>query len=534
MKNQPFNLTKALRALRQPRATASDIEAAKTRVWTALSPLVSTMDNEPKVSTARTFWNSLNISPVMLASASFVVVLLAGAGYVALQPKQSNQPVAYIPSATVRPTATIQPTATATLTPAPTASATQTSTPIPTVAPSALSQIQLSDSLISNTASISTTAATGIRNPSSAVSFLDYFFSPVHASESAFGTRAYPAIYYDTTNAIQEINVYTGASTTILTEPYAIGRVFFSTKEQSLIYTVNTTSDNAYPPVDVRVYNLNTGQTRTIATTRMHSGHLSPDGTKFGFFMTDISAPSNVTALDVYHFDSDAMQIITGSTISSAIGTIADFNWSNNDMLTVNTYKYLGAQVDLSHNSQAIVMKINIDIPGDITAVTDKTPLMFHESRIIGSKLFTNTYDMAEEEGYASISGAPPVKPRPANAQFGWLSYVDLTTNTMTDLRSQTGEFLKDWIVDSTGNKVVYSKSNLTGGTNNAYTMSMDVMDLSTKQTISLPVPNVDFLIVGWNGNENNLVLQTGSAFDNNLRYYNVDLINKRLAPITR
>ncbi|MBU6389857.1 hypothetical protein KGQ71_05085, partial [Patescibacteria group bacterium] len=274
----------------------------------------------------------------------------------------------------------------------PSTQSTQSSTlsspsPSPVSTPNSLSRIQLASTLSDFSQTHTATAATGIRNPNDTVSFLDLLIPRAKADNGVYGTRAYPAVYFADSNSIKEINVYTGETRTILSEPNPILVVTFSSAYQTLIYTTNANDSRSYPPVAVRSYNLNTGQKTTVGTTYMHSGKLSPSGTEFAYFQTTADNPSNGQALLAYHLDDRTTQTITAqSTIGLPTYYQSEFSWSDDNTLVVDQFTYRGVNSDKNLDGQILAKKINLSHPDTAILISDRSPIMFYSSLLVHNR----------------------------------------------------------------------------------------------------------------------------------------------------
>lgn len=534
MFKKPTRINQLLHLLSKPPLQPDQLSETRERLWQSIA-MATTMESiiEP---TKPKLWG---LQPLYLYSGVSLatLTLVAGLTYYQFHKPTDNHPnqVAIITSPTPLPTDTATP-AFVTLTP--TELPTSTPLAIPTSTPTStpqntLSQIQLSSAIPVYNTSLTSTTTTGVRNPAEKVSFLDFFLGKARATSNSFGTRAYPAVYYvdSTGKTIKEVNVYTGETKTVISEDRSIGSLGFSTSEQTLVYTYVSGDDKYYPPVSVKLFNLNTNAGRIIGTTHMHGGLLSPDGTEYAYFQSTQERASNPDSLIIYHFSTDATQIISAQSVFGTTGFVgaSKFTWADNATLTTDTTASDGSQ-----GVQMIAKRIDINTPGGISTITDKTPHNFYSEHLVNNRLFTNTYNAADSSDYAYVSGKPPVKHKPSNANYGWLSYVDLNSNALVDLRQQTGDFLKEYLVNSIASTIVFSQSVLTNSTSDAYTMKLSAIDLNTLSVVSLPVPDSSFTIVGWNGNESNLLIQTGNGYTGNLRFYNVDIVGKVLTPVTQ
>lgn len=447
-----------------------------------------------------------------VAGVVIVVLFIWGALY------KSAQPEPGLTTDESTPVAEASPVAKATVAPSPT----------PTVSPATAAKLSITPNtklyqpLINGNNDMS--AGTRI---STDTSLLRSFVA--HAAEN------YPVVYYTDNfaprNKIYEKNIYTGKVKTVVTEERGVGRVTFNTAKQLLAYRTTASDEKSYPSSDIKILDLKTNKTVTVGQTKIILALAwSPDG-RYLMFSQQVS-DANPTNAALKFYDTASAKVVD----SSAIGEESKGNaWidDSKSVTLVESTDELVVPSGLIPQTHTIKKFVVADNKIESLSVA-KGEIHFFDRQVVANQMFVSTLSQEESRDFSSVNGAEPKRRAPAGASpLSWLNVIDLSTGAVTDYRKETGDFMRQLLANSTATKAVFTTETGTYGKGD-YDLALRVLDLKTRQVTGLPdvsssSKQSDYSIVGWNGDENNVLLWQRST-----GFYNVNIVTKELTKITQ
>ena len=367
--------------------------------------------------------------------------------------------------------------------------------------------LTLADTLFQNLARNNFNVSTGIRQSS----------SPVGKSRAnhiyAASKNAYPAVYFaeyinGQDKKIWETNVFTGEKKLVTEAKDTIGFLEFSQANQRLVYSTR----NEQSKWSIFIYDLDKKQQETvIENINFANLRWSPDGKNLAF--PALGNPGEKNRMAVYTLSTKNLKYYD---INASMVDSRDLNWSDDGKtLIMRQYEQREPAGSLE---KAIPFLLNLE-----TGESKKVPEKVSDSEInwfatiIKNKIISFTepvYDL-KSPGFNT------------NYFHGWLSIFDMNSKTYQEYRDQTGDYMQQWILDSNLSKAVYVTGKEAGDKVN---MTLKSVDLSTKEVKEFKINNFSnmYQLVGWNGNEDNVLIWDRSAI-----FYNVNIKTGVVTKIT-
>ena len=335
----------------------------------------------------------------------------------------------------------------------------------------------------------------------------------------------YPAIYRSFNNQIIETNIFTGVETVITTEGTGeyILDVAFNQIRQKLIYYVSATNksgDLLIAKANVKIYDLNTQEKSTIYSLDNLIGEMSlgwsPDGT-YATFGRGYNGDSASKKIELYYYslsDGQVSQRILDSDSNSNTGSISsDYTWISDSSGILSVKMFFVKASDNSFHNQYHISLIGVKATEDKNFAEN----LFTDRYLgIAGKIGDKIIGSVQLACYASSNCSS------ADLQHKWLYIKDVKDNSLNDFQAEMkGDFVAKWVATKNADLAVYisevPKTNTT----------IKKLDLTTGVRTDLKSPGASFRLLGWNGDEKNVLLMVTPG-----ELYNLDVVNNELTRI--
>ena len=390
-----------------------------------------------------------------------------------------------------------------------------------------LGQIQLDSEIVNLMGLSSVNASSGVTDVSLAINS-NFLLKKASASSLR------PVVYIvdnskgrfgesEVTSKIVEIDVLTGRWHRLVEEnsPKGIVAINYSYKAKEIAYAVSSNQSAWQVPTEFKIYHTDSEK---IDTIKEYPGNISsvswsPDG-KTAAFVAEQQLPMYMSHT-VCFYDKNSGQVteypidhIQYSTIN-----LSDFTWATDSSGIFAIEQYFAGQSVDTYNSKPMFLSRS---DGSIKIFEDKinTNLNTDNYISIGSKFIGITHDSDKNVFDSKINESVKINNHPA-----WVYRYDLATQQSSEYKDVMGEYMLGfgpWIVKRDGSAVVYTKNNSLG-------MEIHFLNLDSGADTKLVTMSSIYKIIGWNGNEKNIVIWNG----NNI-FYNLNLDSKDLALITQ
>ncbi|MFA7253147.1 MAG: hypothetical protein WC107_01165 [Patescibacteria group bacterium] len=319
---------------------------------------------------------------------------------------------------------------------------------------------------------------------------------------------------------IWQKNTLTGEKQLVVQENTLISSLDFNQAQDSIVYakyhteTVdgNTIGGNNY---DIVLFNLSSKTKKIIAENLSGSSSgtspkWSPDG-KFFAYAEMLDSQTN-PKLKIEFYDVVQEKLIP-------IDVPDTYRWSSagNNMVwdETSTSVAFGTWNNLPGGHMAQNSVTQVALGGNVTSTTikdGKFNLLY--PALVNNMVFgiTSDYDHT------------------CMRQCGWLASFNKATKELKEYKTASignadieDVSVRDWIVNSKADKIVFSTDTFGKGET-----GLKVLDLAAGTSKDLEFPGSFFAIIGWNGNENNVLL-----WDNHSSFYNVNINSGKMTKIT-
>lgn len=323
----------------------------------------------------------------------------------------------------------------------------------------------------------------------------------------AAGPR-YPVVYYtdwghDRNTEILEINIYTGSVRSVVKETSSaqysvISRVSFNQATQTLAYVFNTNDNNNR---NVILYDLNKNERRVLAENLSWADlKWSPNNQHLAVvYKTGNSGETSKTRI----YTTSGTDYTTLDTPNNV--TYADNKWSSDS-------KYFTYEEQGSGNSWFST----VDISTNEKLRDPEFPNNFTNGE---NSLFINGMMCAFMNDVRTAGEV--------NGSY-WFATYDRNTKSYTDYKETSvhAESGVNWIAKSDLSEIIYIYNPNKG------VLKINKINLNSRKITEFNPPNVFYnrlRVVGWNGNENNLVL-----WDYDNKFWNLNVTTGKIIRITR
>jgi len=374
------------------------------------------------------------------------------------------------------------------------------------------SSVSLMDVLYNFTFNTPGNFATGIRIKSQPLSSKK---NVVYAAED----NKYPVIYIaenskrfpnetEINAKIIEVNALNNKWNQIVNEGtnYSISRIDFNEKQQTIAYVLTSKASFGENHLNhhqwiVKVYNLNNNKVETIFDKRVADVEIkwSPDGNTLAIAVAYDSATENMmtaTSFIFYDVKSSTSKEYEFTNIEKKIYSaieVMPFNWVD-DSRGVLTTKSNPPEESIEFDASKIPVIID-RTNGSVQEINKKinSNQMMWSAFWIKDKIIGMTHPRERavyEKAFDSTKG-----------EFGWIFKYDTKTDKYTEYDQIIGKYMDSFLLDKQGVNLVYTV--LTGlNKRDLYVCNLD--DASVKK---LNAPSSIYRVIGWYGNENNVLL---------------------------
>lgn len=367
-------------------------------------------------------------------------------------------------------------------------------------------------------------------------------------SEKAFAaSRKYPAVYTvggntSEYNKVYEMNVYTGEKKTVIEEPEGslIRSVDFNQKSQAIVYPIVAKEDqdpraSAYP-YSIKVKYLDTNETIIIGTNKYAASYAkwSQNGKNIlvGVEGRGDNGYHSAISASIFFWNADTKQSKECAANRSAEGLPDKLlwprytYWADNGDSAISITDAPGNSVLIGnrweHKQVPVIIKKS-DCSWQLVEMADSArdthtggPVNYPLK--IDNKILSFNYDINQYRAKSSENNF---------SSWGWIAIHDISNNSEVSYKDQMGEWLSNWIVDKSLSKIVYTVTPSNAAMNSP--ADIKLFDISSGEVKSLLSPSTYYQVVGWNGNENNVLL-----WDVSDNFYNLNVKTNKLNKLTR